>query len=123
MSAVPKKTNDSWLYVGLAVATVIAIGVFGYSVVKYKLDVNQSREYDRETEPNTAYTVCIKAPPLISFCPREDKNAENEKRRDDDDLDAQQEMADWAFVVALISGVGGITSIVGLFLLPSARLP
>lgn len=82
-----------------------------------KREYDSARQYDRHTQPERTYGLCIKIPPLIDACTWRRSDATQQKKREDDDLAAQQEMADWAFWVALVSVPGLMLSFGGLALI------
>lgn len=86
-------------------------------LAKQKLDYNQERNYRPENYAAQPSYICFKLPPLVSVCPQEQGGPRAEAHRSDDDLKAQQEMADWAFIVAVFSALGFILSAAGVALI------
>jgi hypothetical protein len=94
----------------------VALGV-GVALWNYKLGQNEAREYQAQNYPERPSGICIKLPFALGWCPQEQGGTHAENQRSDDDLKAQQEMADWAFVVAVTGAYGLILSLVGVVLI------
>ena len=107
----------NWLTIGTIAAGILLTAIVASLIYQSKLAYNNSRHYNPGSESKPGYTVCLKIPPVLNFCPSDQHSAESEAQRDKDDLAAQQEMADWAFVVSLTSAAGFCLSLVGLFLI------
>lgn len=105
----------------LILAACILLVIFGVSVGlalwQHKLSRDQARAYHPEQYTQQPSGICIKFPPVIAFCPQEQGGPNAEAQRNEDDLKAQQEMADWAFAVVLISAVGFFLSLIGVVLI------
>lgn len=82
-----------------------------------KLQYNNARDYRPSQHTGQSNNICIKIPPAISFCPEEQNNSSADAQRSDNDLYAQQEMADWAFLMAAGSAAGFLLSIIGIGLI------
>ncbi len=91
----------------LAVVAVVTI------LTEVKRSYNEQRNYEGTAEKDATYQHCLKIPFIIDTC-TEKYNAAIQKVRDDDDLRAQQEMADWASYTVIIGSIGVILSFGGL---------
>jgi hypothetical protein len=111
-------SNSNWnsgfsfarLIGGAGVLIVIALAVSYFQV---KQSYNSQRNYEGTAEQDTGYQHCLKIPIIIDTCTKK-YDAAIQKKRDDDDLLAQQEMADWASYTVVIGALGVILSFGGL---------
>lgn len=109
-----KRNSPPWpVQASVAFSIVAVIGLVALLSYAKFYHYNSERQYKAISHP-AAKGVCLKLPPLISFCPEQEGAADADAKRSDDDLYAQQEMADWAFVVALASLVGLVLSAAGI---------
>jgi hypothetical protein len=109
--------DRSWIITCIVGVTVVAACGFAVWIWLEKSEYNEKRQYDRHTQSESPYGICLKIPLLVDSCSSQTSDAANQKKREDDDLAAQQEMADWAFWVALVSVPGLILSVGGLALI------
>lgn len=98
----------------IVIGTVIAVAGL---LLEAKDRYSNDRQYEPGGYASATDGVCLKLPPIISFCPDEQSTAEADAQRSDEDLRAQREMADWAFVVALTSSIGLVFSGAGIGLI------
>jgi hypothetical protein len=111
-----KGGNSPLRLILLTVGAVAFLALAGGII--YKLSQNGARQYQPQSQAHYTGNTCVQAPPyIVAPCLDEGSVAKAEQQRSDDDLRAQQEMADWAFVVA-VTGIGGFfASLVGVGLL------
>lgn len=107
--------SDYLTYVALIAGCVLTF-LICITLVLIKRDYNKEREYTPAADQVSSYHICLKVPPILDFCPSEKQSGYDEAKRNDDDLRAQKEMADWAFAVALASVAGVMLSALTLFL-------
>lgn len=80
-----------------------------------KLGYDYQRQYETASDSRKSEAVCFVLPwQRERVCIAQAIEPGNEAKRDHDDLRAQQEMAFWAFIVSLFSGVGLVVSVGGV---------
>jgi hypothetical protein len=103
-----------WLIAVVVLAAALAGGLY---MLSKKLEYDDARDYQPGQYASKTKSVCIKIPPFVSFCPEEQNDSSADARRSDNDLAAQQEMADWAFVMAAFTAAGLALSGIGITLI------
>jgi hypothetical protein len=99
----------------IATAAIASLG--GWWLWSQKLNYNNDRDYLPSQYASETKNICIKIPPAILFCPDEQNSSIADAHRSDNDLNAQREMADWAFVMAAVSAAGFLLSTIGIGLI------
>lgn len=111
----------------LLVAAVLFVGQTGLAVwQQYELSRNAYRQYQNATKSEqdkaaddiaANCSVVAQVNPALRNCLREAVQAYQKKNNTNQDLEAQKDMAYWAFVTALVSAAGLLISIGGLYML------
>lgn len=111
-----------WLFygslAGLILAALIAVGV--YTSLQYQLKQTYQRQNVTPTKPYTARDQqndrCASIDALDKYlnCLAKNARAEREENRAQYDLEAQQDMALWAYWILWISGIGLLVTAAGV---------
>lgn len=111
-----KSSATKLLVIGGILISAFVTGLAGYSLVEKKLSYDGARTHAAHDDYQRPNSVCVKIPPVVYFCPGEQSDARAEAQRSEDDLNVQEEMAFWTFVMALVSAGGLVLSVVGVAL-------
>lgn len=100
--------------VSVALVSLLIVWLVAGFFLPLKFQYDDARQYRTYNDDPHAQGWCTQIPFVAPYCALIQMLPNKETRRNDEDLRAQQEMADWTFFVLLISLFGLVVSTLGL---------